>query len=373
MGLPTRHLSDTAAIQPRNRKMSETPVSPSSSAPQSEESVQDRLVFLISTPRSGSTLLMRILNATSAVYSRPEPHILPALAHLGFWERVDQAPYDQLQAQQAIRQFVGDLPGGEDDYWAACRAYLDVLYGQMLSTAPEGERYFLDKTPANALVLPFLQKVYPNARYIVLTRHPAAIFSSYAQSFFDGDYGVAAKFNPILSRYIPVMAAFLRERPCSILHVSYENIATQPEVELERISEFLGIPYEPEALDYKRKDVAEGLGDPLGVKQHSRPVASSVAKWAPELAADTSKFEIVAKQLAGVAPEDLATWGTPADGLWDAMNAADPKAYKPKKKKWDRYVLQRRLLVWLRRDINERPLGRLLRKVRFVCDVLLRG
>jgi hypothetical protein len=338
-----------------------------------EGSVQDRLIFLISTPRSGSTLLMRILNATSAVYSRPEPHILPALAHLGFWGRVDQAPYDQLQAQQALRQFVSDLPNQDEDYWAACRAYLDVLYGQMLSTAPDGERYFLDKTPANALVLPFLQKVYPNARYIVLTRHPAAIFSSYAQSFFDGDYKVAADFNPILARYIPVMARFLRERPCPILHVSYEDVATQPEVELERISEFLGIPFEPEALDYKRKDVAEGLGDPLGVQQHSRPVATSVAKWAPEFAADPQKFEIVAKQLAGVSPEDLATWGTPKDGLWEAMKEADASRYKAKKKKWDRWVLQRRVLVWLRRDIQNRPLGKLIQKVRFFCDVLLRG
>ncbi len=353
--------------------MTAQPASTEASTDQTEGSVQDRLIFLISTPRSGSTLLMRILNATSAVYSRPEPHILPALAHLGFWERVDEAPYDQLQAQQAIRQFVADLPHQDDDYWAACRAYLDVLYGRMLDTAPDGERYFLDKTPANALVLPFLQKVYPNARYIVLTRHPAAIFSSYAQSFFDGDYSVAARFNPILARYIPVMARFLRERPCPILHVSYEDVATQPEVELERISEFLGIPFEPEALDYKRKEVAEGLGDPLGVKQHSRPVATSVAKWAPEFAADKQKFEIVAKQLAGIAPEDLATWGTPADTLWDAMKDADPTAYVPKKKKWDRWVVQRKVLVWLRRDINNRPLGKLLRKVRFYCDVLLRG
>lgn len=335
--------------------------------------VQDRLVFLISTPRSGSTLLMRILNATSAVYSRPEPHILPALAHLGFWGRVDKAPYDQLQAQQALRGFVADLPGGDDDYYAACRAYLDVLYGRMLSTAPDGERYFLDKTPANALVLPFLQHVYPNARYIVLTRHPAAIFASYAKSFFDGDYDVAARFNPILERYIPVMARFLRERPCPTLHVTYENVASQPEVELKRISEFLGIPYEPDALDYQRKEVAEGLGDPIGVKQHSRPVTSSIAKWAAEFAADSAKYDIVAKQLAGIHPDDLATWGTPVDTLWEPMKAADPSKWAPKKKKWDRYAFQRRLLVWLRRDITNKPWGKLITKVRFYCDVLLRG
>ena len=128
--------------------------------------MQDNLIFLISTPRSGSTLLMRILHATSQIYSRPEPHILPALAHLGYWRTVDKAPYDQLQAQQAIRDFVQSQSNGEDLYYEACRAYTDVLYSKMLE---EGEgQFFLDKTPANALVLPYLEKLYPKAKYIVL-------------------------------------------------------------------------------------------------------------------------------------------------------------------------------------------------------------
>ena len=55
-----------------------------------------------------------------------------ALAHLGFWQTVDKAPYDQLQAQDGTRDFVSDLPGGEQDYWDACRSYMDVLYGRML-------------------------------------------------------------------------------------------------------------------------------------------------------------------------------------------------------------------------------------------------
>jgi hypothetical protein len=53
----------------------------------------------------------------------------------------------------------------------------------MLSTSESS--YFLDKTTANALVLPFLQRLYPDAKYVVLTRHPLAVFSSYANSFFN--------------------------------------------------------------------------------------------------------------------------------------------------------------------------------------------
>jgi hypothetical protein len=333
-----------------------------------------RLCFVIGSPRSGSTLLMRILNATSQIYSRPEPHLFPALAHLGYWQTVDKAPYDQLQAQDGTRAFVEDLPGKEQDYWDACRAYMDVLYGRMLSTAAGKERYFLDKTPANALVLPFMEKVYPDAKYIVLTRHPAAIFASFANSFFDGDFASAVNFNPIVSRYVPAMANFLRTTTAPHLHVRYEDLVSNPEETLERISAFLEIPFEPEAVNYKKKEVAgKGLGDPVGVAKHDRPVTASIHKWAPEFAADSSKFDIVAKQLALVPEEDIETFGYDPKTLWEPMQKADPTSWVPAKKKMDRFQRQRRVLRWLRRDIQNRWYGPLITKIRKVCDVLLRG
>src|SRR5437764_1307876 len=86
------------------------------------------------------------------------------------------------------------------------------MYERMLSTAP-GKRFFLDKTPAYALVLPFLVKLYPDAKYIVLTRHPLAVLSSWVESFFDGDYQVALNHNPLLARHLPALARILREAP----------------------------------------------------------------------------------------------------------------------------------------------------------------
>ena len=40
-----------------------------------------------------------------------------------------------------------------------------------------------------------------------------AIWSSYVESFFDGDAGVAHAHNPLIERYVPAMSRFLRERP----------------------------------------------------------------------------------------------------------------------------------------------------------------
>ena len=213
--------------------------------------MEEKVLFVIGSPRSGSTLLARMIGSHSLVYGRPEPHLLTPLAHLGYFAKVEKAPYDAVLAAEAVREFVADLPGGEQDYVDACRAYTDTLYHRMLATRPE-KKLLLDKTPAYALILDFVARIYPNARYVVLTRHPLAVFSSYAESFFNGDYHAAHAYNPLLERYVPAIAAFLRRRPAPIYHVVYEQLVREPERFLREIFAFLGVPHEPGAVDYGR-------------------------------------------------------------------------------------------------------------------------
>jgi len=334
------------------------------------------LVFVIGPPRSGSTLLMRMLSSHSMIYSRAEPHLLTPLAHLGYYDTVDAAPFDHLQAQQSVRELVEDLPRGEADYLDACRAYTDVLYGRILDARGKGKPLFLDKTPANALVLPFIAKLYPHARYVVLTRHPAAIWSSYANSFFDGDYVAARKFNPILNRYVPAMARFIRDRPVPFVRVGYEDLVRDPETEMRRVFEGIGVPFEAGAINYgEHEHESKGLGDPLGVKQHSRPVTSSVEKWAHELASEPEKLAIVRDMIGSIPDADLETWGFPRATFFAPVEAAAAAGAKraPKPPFFDKYRLQRKTLVMLRRNIHENAFGRVVKRVRLVCDVLLRG
>jgi hypothetical protein len=334
------------------------------------------LVFVIGPPRSGSTLLMRMLSSHSMIYSRAEPHLLTPLAHLGYYDTVDAAPFDHLQAQQSVRELVEDLPRGEADYLDACRAYTDVLYGRVLQARGKGKPLFLDKTPANALVLPFIAKLYPHARYVVLTRHPAAIWSSYANSFFDGDYVAARKFNPILNRYVPAMARFIREQPVPFVRVGYEDLVRDPETEMRRVFEGIGVPFEAGAINYgEHEHESKGLGDPLGVKQHSRPVTSSVEKWAHELATEPEKLAIVRDMVGSIPDADLETWGFPRATFFAPVEAAAAAGATraPKPPFFDKYRLQRKALVMLRRNIQENAFGRVVKRVRLVCDVLLRG
>ncbi len=288
--------------------------------------MQERLIFLIGAPRSGTTLLARMMGAHSAIHQRAEPHLITPIAHLGYYAKVQKAPYDPQNAEQAIRELVADLPRGEEDYLDALRAYADTLYGRMLASAP-GKRFFLDKTPAYALVLPFLTRLYPKAHYVVLTRHPLAVLSSWVESFFDGDYQVALDHNPLLARYVPALARMLRERPVPFVHLK---------------------------------------------ARHTRPVTSSVSRWAAEIAAKPATLALVSKLVDQLDPADLETLGYPRAGIVEQLEAARGASVPLKREAPTRYALERKLLVALRRNIHHNRLGRVLKRLRFALDVVLR-
>jgi hypothetical protein len=140
---------------------------------------------------------------------------------------------------------------------------------------------------------------------------------------------------------------------------------------MERIFAFVGLENEPEAVDYGDRFDGEkkGAGDPIGVGRHKRPNAASVHKWASEVAADEKKLELGLAMLSQLSEEDLAAWGNPRDSLLEPL--AEAGANAPKRIK-NNYTMQRRVLLALRKNIHERPHGKILERVRYYCDVLLR-
>jgi hypothetical protein len=336
--------------------------------------VEDRLLFVIGTPRSGSTLLARMLGAHSTIHAPAEPHLLTPLAHLGYYAKVDSADYDPIITQGAIRELVGDLPRGEEDYLDALRAYCDTLYARLLE--PSGCKLLLDKTPAYALSLDFTAKLYPHAKYVVLTRNPMAVWASFVESFFDGDAAVAHAHNPLLERYVPAIARFLRRDDVATCQVQYEKLVAEPESELRRIAEYVGIDFEPGMVDYGQgggaTQAARGLGDPITVAKESRPTTASLERWIADWAGDAGKIELGERILASLEDADLATWGFARDEIEAQLAQVDLEGKKRRTRGLSRYTLERRLLVRLRRNIHENAFGRLVRKIRFACDVLLR-
>lgn len=345
---------------------------------QSDPSFEKSLVFLISPPRSGSTLLARMLGAHSAIHAPEEPHLITPLAHLGYFESVEAAPYDPVITRQAARALVAGLPGGEEAYLTALRAYSDAIYRGLLAGGSRRATLLLDKTPAYALSLDFLARLYPGARYIVLTRNPFAVWSSYVDSFFDGDDRVAHAHNPLLERYVPAIARFLREAPVAFHRVRYEELVRDPEGRARALADFLGIAFEPAMVDYgsvadSQREFSRGLGDPMTVARETRATTRSLAKWAEVATGRPERVGLYREILAKLPDPDLDTWGHSRAELEQALAGIDLGGKSPPRPALTRYILERKLLVALRRRIRpENRLGGLVRKLREICDILLR-
>ena len=336
--------------------------------------MEDRLLFVISAPRSGSTLLARMLGAHSEVHAPAELHLLTPLAHLGYAERVDAAPYDPLITQRGLREMVASLPGGEADYLAALRACSDELYAKLL--APSGRRLLLEKTPAYSLCLDFISQLYPQARYVVLTRNPLAVWSSQVFSFFDGDFEAAMRLSPLLGRYVPAIARFLREQPVRLHHLRYEDLVANPEACVAELCDFTGLRFESSMVEYGESGqnlVAKGLGDPISVAKETRPTTASVARWTGDMSGNPAMVEQAQRALASLPDSDLAAWGYERGSLQTDLDAIPGDGPKRGRRGLSRYTLERKLLSLGRRSVQRFGfLRRLVRTAREACDLLLR-
>jgi len=158
-----------------------------------------------------------------------------------------------------------------------------------------------------------------------------------------------------------------------LVHVKYEELVREPETHFRRVCDHLGIPFEAEAIAYGEKGDAPGrLGDPTGVARHTRPVTSSVSRWAAEIAARPATLALVSKLVDELDPADLETLGYPRAGIVEHLEAARGAPVPLKREAPTRYALERKLLVALRRNIHHNRLGRVLKRLRFALDVVLR-
>jgi hypothetical protein len=97
-----------------------------------------------------------------------------------------------------------------------------------------------------------------------------------------------------------------------------------------------------------------------------------VSKWAAEIASSPETLALVGHVLDELDPADLATLGYPRERIVAQLEAAKGAPVPVKRQAPLRYGLQRRALVALRRNIHHNTLGRVLRRVRFALDVMLR-
>ncbi|KIX79314.1 sulfotransferase [Streptomyces sp. MBRL 10] len=203
----------------------------------------DRLVpspvFILSSIRSGSTLLRCILDTHSRIRA---PHEL----HLADLEVQLSSPYVEL----AMRTSGLEVTEIEHLLW-------DRMLHRELVTS--GKDVVVDKTPGNLLLWRRLAECWPDARYVFLVRHPLHILRSALAGKPEQD---PAQTEGLVTTYLRELDAARRE--LSGITVTYEDLTRNPEEVARRVCTHLGVEWEPEMLDYGSVDhgpYVQGIGD----------------------------------------------------------------------------------------------------------------
>ncbi|MEV1176854.1 sulfotransferase [Nonomuraea sp. NPDC049784] len=197
-------------------------------------------VFLLSSVRSGSTLLRVMLNSHSQVHSPIETHFRRVTVGLG----TDPV----RQAMEALGHNHSDI---EHIVW-------DRLLHRELTRS--GKPILAEKTPSNVFAWRRLAACWPDARFVFLLRHPMSIVQSWHEA--DPERRPMEEAVPRTLSYM----TYLEEARTHLegLTVRYEELVAEPERELRRLCLFLGLEFEPSMLKYGNKDhgaFVKGIGD----------------------------------------------------------------------------------------------------------------
>jgi hypothetical protein len=197
-------------------------------------------VFILSSVRSGSTLLRCLLNSHPDLCAPSELH----LRHL----RVTLDDEYAERAMAAIGYSVAEL---EHLLW-------DRLLHNLLTAS--GKQIIVDKSPSNVRIWRRLQQCWPQARYIVLRRHPGAIVDSIVRADDGRDEAIATEQVAWFVTELDAASATLDE----VTTLTYEELTAAPAATCRRLCDFLGVTWDPAMLHYGRHDhgpFTYGIGD----------------------------------------------------------------------------------------------------------------
>ena len=147
-----------------------------------------------------------------------------------------------------------------------------LLWDRLLhrELAASGKRIIADKTPNNVFIVDRLREAWPDARFIYLLRHPAAIARS--RQSVRGEHADSDEKNvALIRRYCVALEKARQTYPGHT--VRYEDLTAEPERETRAICAFLGLEWEPGMLEYGKLRPRPLQGRPrrLGRQDQDRP------------------------------------------------------------------------------------------------------
>ncbi|TGD72959.1 sulfotransferase family protein [Mangrovimicrobium sediminis] len=221
-------------------------------------------IFILGLPRTGSTLSERMLGAHSQVDSVGETQFLPVAV------RMSSQVADHRQMTPAMIAGAARAPSAD-----IAREYLQRI-GYRLGDEP----WFIEKLPYNSLFLGLIAKAFPAARMIVVERDPMdACFAMYKQVFtwaYKYSYDLE-NLGHYYCHYARLMDHW-REQLGERLHfLRYESLVADPEAELRRALDYLGLPFEAQCLEFHRSRAASTTASSVQVREKIH--GDSVGRW----------------------------------------------------------------------------------------------
>ncbi len=258
-------------------------------------------IFLISLPRSGSTLLQRILMGHPEIASKTESWLMLPLIYMLKKEGM-LSEYNQRDAHYALVDFIKELPRKQNDYFESLHDFAISLY----SKQSNGSIYFLDKTPRYYLIVKELSEIFPEAKFIFLVRNPLQIIASIITTF---------KLKNIHFYLIDLIKGFssmadgiqyLQDRSFIL---KYENIVSNYAQTLQDLFQYLDLDAGFEAsATLDDRGLKGRFGDKKGTYQYQKIEDTSIDKW------KATFNDVVLKQFAKyvmgiISPQTLRQYG----------------------------------------------------------------
>ena len=228
--------------------------------------VSEEPIFIVGLPRSGTTLVERILGSHSAVFAAGElNHFAAAL----------------VAAAQARR---GGQPLPRGELVAATRELdfeaLGVDYLERARPSAAGKSRFTDKMPLNYLYAGLIHRALPRARIMHVVRHPMASCYAMFKTLFKAGYPFSYDLDDIARYYAGyrrLMDHWQRTLPGVIHEVSYERLVMAQQNESRRLLAACGLEWEDACLDFHRNPTATSTASASQVR---RPIYdTSLAQW----------------------------------------------------------------------------------------------
>lgn len=211
-------------------------------------------LFVGGVPRSGTTLLQRIMGAHPKVYAGPEFDFIPA-GIMALRERMRTA----IEVGR-ISEIVD-----EETLDVAFRDFLHRIFQEKLKR--EDREIFCEKTPASALFFPELIDLFPESHFVVVIRDPRDVANSMRVV---RNKAVSQKKRP--PRFVRSVAASVEEmnqffqaidisaRKSDRVHlVHYEDILQNPETEIRRVCDLIGLEFSGVMLEIEKAKFATSL------------------------------------------------------------------------------------------------------------------